>query len=717
MQPTSRSTRGLPGGFYVRKEQRDILEQIHRNKVMMSLRNPKSANEKKKQKMHKDDGSHDEKNGDTSSVGGNNNNNNKDIQTRISRTDADTTSNMNIEWNSAEHFRLEHVVEVKDPDGTWRKGVHIYVDSRSAFSSSEILPGVDDGEISPQTSRRRRVVLHFGNDEYEGLDDDRTYTMNEATQDIFDPDNDRIETRAWTKPPSLPPQRKRIKRSRQRKRSSVSAKERRCPEINPWERILNRIRGQLGRIRFNELFVQSYENDGWRGRGGSANASERRKLRPEQEIRRARRACIKSKLRIRDIIKDLRQHPNENEVRLPASAYDGSFVLAESVFCAVCRSADCEESGNDILLCDHAGCDKAFHQKCLNPIVVDVGGEDDPWYCHRCQCFIDALILVNDHFGTNYDEWTDVFQEEVRMAERYLMNSPRKSAGGGGGILGQDGTKKPTVVRCDHGHKMTLYRACDDDVVCDKCESNLDEDDVFYMCTRCSLERCEDCALGRVRRLSASGASGDSPRKRRACRPRRAAALNAMRAIAVKCEVENAMRTSSTQGEVERGATDGGTETVEKSTTTIKQEEGEDEEDDDDWGSDSDPEDFHAESEDSDEGSEDSEEGGDDADSSVAASRAETNRESTTSLRRGRRKRKKVDYVALAGEISSDALWIADDDDVEFDENCELTETEIRGGCVYRAGGGTRDDTDLARGREVRDLECAIRASLEGASG
>ena len=38
--------------------------------------------------------------------------------------------------------------------------------------------------------------------------------------------------------------------------------------------------------------------------------------------------------------------------------------------------------GNDILLCDGAGCDGAFHQLCLRPALVDV--PEGEWLCSRC---------------------------------------------------------------------------------------------------------------------------------------------------------------------------------------------------------------------------------------------------------------------------------------------------------------------------------------------
>ena len=68
----------------------------------------------------------------------------------------------------------------------------------------------------------------------------------------------------------------------------------------------------------------------------------------------------------------------KSEIQIPDEAYEGDFVDTEKICCATCGSQDATEN-NDILLCDRAGCNKAFHQKCLNPIVTDCGDTEDDW--------------------------------------------------------------------------------------------------------------------------------------------------------------------------------------------------------------------------------------------------------------------------------------------------------------------------------------------------
>ena len=54
----------------------------------------------------------------------------------------------------------------------------------------------------------------------------------------------------------------------------------------------------------------------------------------------------------------------------------------DNVVCAACEG-DEEAEGNEILLCDGAGCEKAFHMKCL-PTPLSRVPEGD-WYCPECE--------------------------------------------------------------------------------------------------------------------------------------------------------------------------------------------------------------------------------------------------------------------------------------------------------------------------------------------
>jgi hypothetical protein len=55
-------------------------------------------------------------------------------------------------------------------------------------------------------------------------------------------------------------------------------------------------------------------------------------------------------------------------VRMGEDEYDSDGIEAEKIACCVCGGFDCEGEGNDILLCDAKGCNRAFHQRCLVPV-------------------------------------------------------------------------------------------------------------------------------------------------------------------------------------------------------------------------------------------------------------------------------------------------------------------------------------------------------------
>ena len=275
----------------------------------------------------------------------------------------------------------------------------------------------DDGTFRPTTiyakrSKRTDVVIDFGKGEYEGLT--KHYTFDEKMQVLRDSDGDLIETKHFKKRVKKQIKRPRdayaffvsdrkksrqsfssedfrnltkeqreeydlkAKKDRERYVRELAAEQQQVSITNVWQLALSRIRSQLSAVRFNEMYLQSYESEGW-SRSGSK--SKKRKLRPEAELRRARRKIRNAKSKIRSVLRDVvtAVAGAKSEIQIPDEAYEDDFVDTEKICCAVCGSADATE-GNDILLCDRAGCNKAFHQKCLNPIVTDCGDEDDDWY-------------------------------------------------------------------------------------------------------------------------------------------------------------------------------------------------------------------------------------------------------------------------------------------------------------------------------------------------
>lgn len=79
-------------------------------------------------------------------------------------------------------------------------------------------------------------------------------------------------------------------------------------------------------------------------------------------------------------------------------------VNVEEIYCSRC-SQDIEDldPSNDILLCDHKGCGRAYHQKCLDPPAV-VGKNYDPaddWFCWQCNCLDECLDHINEVTDTS----------------------------------------------------------------------------------------------------------------------------------------------------------------------------------------------------------------------------------------------------------------------------------------------------------------------------
>ncbi len=95
----------------------------------------------------------------------------------------------------------------------------------------------------------------------------------------------------------------------------------------------------------------------------------------------------KAKQDIRKLFLQISQE-NKNDKVWPElqEADEEGLVEVESVLCSFCNQSD--QDGNDILLCDHKGCFKAYHQKCCDPPELEPDCRDD-WFCQQCQCIND----------------------------------------------------------------------------------------------------------------------------------------------------------------------------------------------------------------------------------------------------------------------------------------------------------------------------------------
>lgn len=66
-------------------------------------------------------------------------------------------------------------------------------------------------------------------------------------------------------------------------------------------------------------------------------------------------------------------------VKIPVEGEESSSEEEDDELCAVCQNGD-SEPPNEILFCDN--CDRAFHQKCCDPPVLEV--PEDDWLCKDC---------------------------------------------------------------------------------------------------------------------------------------------------------------------------------------------------------------------------------------------------------------------------------------------------------------------------------------------
>ena len=153
--------------------------------------------------------------------------------------------------------------------------------------------------------------------------------------------------------------------------------------------------------------IDAYDADGWRG-------ASREKLRPSEELAKARAKIFQCKLRVRELLKAL-----EMPTSAPLAAAEDSDgeVDAEDIHCAGCGGGEANDD-DDILLCD-GFCDRAFHQSCVQPPVAaeDIPEGDEGWLCPLCDARVDTFYTINNDFDLELDaakaSWVDVFADEA----------------------------------------------------------------------------------------------------------------------------------------------------------------------------------------------------------------------------------------------------------------------------------------------------------------
>ncbi|KAE8713828.1 Pathoproteinsis-related homeodomain protein [Hibiscus syriacus] len=183
-------------------------------------------------------------------------------------------------------------------------------------------------------------------------------------------------------------------------------------ELDEASRLQRRTRYLLIKMKLEQNLIDAYSGEGWKGQS-------REKIKPEKELQRAMKQILKCKLGIREAIRLLDSLSSVGSIEGSAIAPDGS-VYHEHIFCAKCKLREAFPD-NDIVLCDGT-CNRAFHQKCLDPPLdtENIPPGDQGWFCKFCDCKMAIIEAMNAHIGTHFSvdsHWQDIFKDEAALPD------------------------------------------------------------------------------------------------------------------------------------------------------------------------------------------------------------------------------------------------------------------------------------------------------------
>ncbi|KAL0726674.1 hypothetical protein Bca4012_022767 [Brassica carinata] len=208
------------------------------------------------------------------------------------------------------------------------------------------------------------------------------------------------------------------KKTRKRKSKRQQQKGDKVEEVDEALRLKRRTRYLLIKMKMQQNLIDAYAAEGWKGQS-------REKIRPDKELERARKQILNCKLGLRDAIRQLDVLSSVGSMEEKVMAPDGS-VHHDHIFCAECNSREAFPD-NDIILCDGT-CNRAFHQKCLDPPLEteSIPPGDQGWFCKFCDCKIEIIDTMNAQIGTQFSvdsNWQDIFNEEASHGSEATLNN------------------------------------------------------------------------------------------------------------------------------------------------------------------------------------------------------------------------------------------------------------------------------------------------------
>ncbi|OMP07772.1 hypothetical protein COLO4_07060 [Corchorus olitorius] len=183
-------------------------------------------------------------------------------------------------------------------------------------------------------------------------------------------------------------------------------------EVDEASRLQRRTRYLLIKMKLQQNLIDAYSGEGWKGQS-------REKIKPEKELQRAEKQILDCKLGIREAIRQLDSLSSVGSIEGSVIAPDGS-VYHEHIFCAKCKLREAFPD-NDIVLCDGT-CNRAFHQKCLDPPLdtENIPPGEQGWFCKFCECKMEIIEAMNAHIGTHFSvdsHWQDIFKDEAAFPD------------------------------------------------------------------------------------------------------------------------------------------------------------------------------------------------------------------------------------------------------------------------------------------------------------